>query len=258
MSALARERSIFLRSQALAWLLVFLFVGMGSYAFFAGLAYDFNWSTIFEYKHRNRLIQGWWMTLMVSVAALVLSTVLGVVVMFGQRSPILFVKCLSRFYVEVIRGTPLIVQILFGYYVIFERVHVDDPFWAGVLIISAFSAAYLSEIFRAGIESIPKSQIDSARAIGLNTPQTYRYVIFPQAIRQVLPAYAGQSASLIKDSSLLFAIAVNEFTFNARKVNSETFSPFETFLPLALGYLILTLPISWMARWLEDRMAFEK
>ncbi|MGY8690283.1 MAG: ABC transporter permease subunit, partial [Verrucomicrobiales bacterium] len=88
--------------------------------------------------------------------------------------------------------------------------------------------------------------------------QTYIHVIFPQAIRQVLPAYAGQSASLVKDSSLLFAIAVNEFTFNARKVNSETFSPFETFLPLAIGYLILTLPISWMARHLEEKMAFEK
>ena len=77
-------------------------------------------------------------------------------------------------------------------------------------------------------------------------------------VSKVLPAYAGQSASLIKDSSLLFAIAVNEFTFNARKVNSETFSPFETFLPLAVGYLILTLPISWIARRLEDKMAFEK
>ncbi len=244
--------------QALAWLLVFLFVGLGSYVFFAGLAYQFNWSTILEYKHRNRLIQGWWVTLFVSVGALVLSTVLGVVVMFGQRSPILFVRCLSRFYVELVRGTPLIVQILFGYYVVFERLRLDDPFWAGILIISAFSAAYLSEIFRAGIEAIPKSQIDSARAIGLSSAQTYLHVIFPQAIRQVLPAYAGQSASLVKDSSLLFAIAVNEFTFNARKVNSETFSPFETFLPLALGYLILTLPISWIARRLEDKMAFEK
>ena len=83
-------------------------------------------------------------------------------------------------------------------------------------------------------------------------------MIFPQAIRQILPAYAGQSASLVKDSSLLFAIAVSEFTFNARKVNSETFSPFETFLPLAVGYLILTLPISWLAHRLEKRMAFEK
>ena len=246
------------RRLALAWALVFLFVGLVSYVFFAGLSYQFHWSTIFEYKHRNRLIQGWWVTLLVSVCALVLSTVLGILVMFGQRSPILFLRCLSRFYVEIIRGTPLIVQILFGYYVIFEGLRLDDPFWAGVLIISAFSAAYLSEIFRAGIEAIPKSQIDSARAIGLSPAQTYIHVIFPQAIRQVLPAYAGQSASLVKDSSLLFAIAVNEFTFNARKVNSETFSPFETFLPLAIGYLILTLPISWVARRLEDKMAFEK
>lgn len=246
------------RRLALTWALVFFSVGLVSYVFFAGLSYQFNWSTIFEYRHRNRLIQGWWVTLFVSLGALVLSTVLGLIVMFGQRSPLLFLRCLSRLYVEIVRGTPLIVQILFGYYVVFERLRLDDPFWAGMLIISAFSAAYLSEIFRAGIEGIPKSQIDSARAIGLSPAQTYIHVIFPQAIRQVLPAYAGQSASLIKDSSLLFAIAVNEFTFNARKVNSETFSPFETFLPLAAGYLILTLPISWVSRYLEDKMAFEK
>jgi polar amino acid transport system permease protein len=242
----------------LTWLAVFLSVGVFSYAFFAGLSYQFDWSTILEYRHRNRLLQGWWVTLLVSLASLVLSTFLGLLVMFGQRAPILFVRCLSRFYVEVVRGTPLIVQILFGYYVIFERLRLDDPFWAGILIISGFSAAYLSEIFRAGIESIPRSQVDSARAIGLSTRQTYLHVIFPQAIRQVLPAFAGQSASLIKDTSLLFAIAVNEFTFNARKVNSETFSPFETFLPLALGYLVLTLPISWWARAMERKTAFEK
>lgn len=246
------------RQWFLAWATVFLLVGIASYGFFSGLSYQFNWSTIFEYKHRHRLVQGWWVTLLVSVCALVLSTILGVIVMFGQRSAVLVVRCLSRFYVELIRGTPLIVQILFGYYVIFERLRLDDPFWAGVLIISAFSAAYLSEIFRAGIEAVPKSQIDSARAIGLSPVQTYLHVIFPQAIRQVLPAYAGQSASLIKDTSLLFVISVSEFTFNARKVNSDTYSPFETFLPLALGYLILTLPISWMARRLEARMAFEK
>ena len=241
-----------------AWLLVFVSVGLASYLFFAGLSYQFNWDRIFEYRHRNRLLQGWWMTLLVSVCALLLSTVLGVLVMFGQRAPFLFLRCLSRFYVEMVRGTPLIVQILFGYYVVFERLELDDPFWAGVIIISAFSAAYLGEIFRAGVDAIPKSQIDSARAIGLSSAQTYLHVIFPQAIQQVLPAYAGQSASLVKDSSLLFVIAVNEFTFNARKVNSETYSPFETFLPLALGYLILTLPISWFARRLEDKMAFEK
>ncbi len=240
------------------WLIVLLLVSAVSYAFLAGFAYKFSWSTLWEYRHRNRLIQGWWVTLQVSAASLILSTILGLLIMFGQRARFLLIRCLSRFYIEIIRGTPLIVQILFAYYVIFERLRLNDPFWAGILIISGFAAAYLSEIFRAGIESVPKSQIDSARAIGLSPMQTYIHVIFPQAIRQVLPAYAGQSASLVKDSSLLFAIAVNEFTFTARKVNSDTFSPFETFLVLALGYLILTLPISYISRYLEKRMAFEK
>ena len=257
MSSLALQKPTASRL-ILTWLAVFLLVSLVCYFFFTSLSYKFNWGTIAEFKHRNRLLMGWGMTILLSAAALVLSTVLGLVLMFGQRAPSLFVRCVCRLYVEVIRGTPLLVQILFIYYVVFEGLGLDDPFWSGVLIISGFAAAYLAEIFRAGIESVPKSQIDSARAIGLSTPQTYVHVIFPQAIRQVLPAYAGQSATLIKDTSLLFVIAVSEFTFNARKVNSETFSPFETFLPLAFGYLILTLPISWAARRLEDKMDFEK
>lgn len=243
---------------AIAWLGVFLLVGIASYFFLASTAYQFNWESIWEYKNRNRLIKGWWITLALACAALIASTFGGLLVMFGQRSRFLFLQCLSRLYVELFRGTPLIVQILFGYYVVFNQLRLDNPFWAGVLLISGFSAAYFSEIFRAGIESVPKSQIDSARAIGLNVRQTYQHVIFPQAIRQVLPAYAGQTASLIKDSSLLFAIAVNEFTFMARKVASDTYSPFETYLPLAVGYLILTLPISWISRRLEERMAFDR
>jgi polar amino acid transport system permease protein len=115
----------------------------------------------------------------------------------------------------------------------------------------------MSEIIRAGIESVGESQLESARAIGFTRSQTYRYVIFPQALRLTLPSMAGQLVSLIKDSSLLSIIAVNEFTQSARDVNSATYSTLESYLPLAFGYLILTLPISIWTRWLEQRMRFE-
>lgn len=243
---------------ALTWLGVFTLVATAGYFFIAGNLYQFNWSAVFEYGNRHRLIKGWWSTVGLSLLALLASTLLGLLIMFAQRAPSLFVRCSARFYVEIIRGTPLLVQILFGYYVIFDRLRLDDPFWAGALLISTFSAAYMSEIFRGGIEAIPKSQIDSARAIGLSPWQTYRHVIFPQALRQILPAYAGQAASLIKDSSLLFAISVTEFTFMAKKVASGTYRAFETYFLLALGYLILTLPISWWARRLERKMTFDK
>jgi hypothetical protein len=111
----------------------------------------------------------------------------------------------------------------------------------------------LAEMIRGGIESVRDSQLESARAIGLTRGQTYRHVIFPQVLRQLLPPLTGQFASIIKDSSLLSIIAVSEFTLNAQEVNAFTYSTLESYLPLAAGYLLLTLPISLASRVLEKR-----
>jgi polar amino acid transport system permease protein len=121
------------------------------------------------------------------------------------------------------------------------------------VVLSLFAGAYIAEIVRAGIESVGASQRESARAIGLTTAQTYRYVIFPQALQQVLPPLAGQFASLVKDSSLLSIIGLAEFTYSAQQVNSATYSTLESYLPLALGYLVLTIPISlWTNRLIKS------
>jgi len=133
----------------------------------------------------------------------------------------------------------------------------QDRLVAGVLILSLFSGAYLAEIIRSGIDSIPATQLESARAIGLTPWQTYRFVIAPQALRQILPPLAGQFASLIKDSSLLSIIGVTEFTFAAQQAFSATYRTMESFLPLAIGYLLLTLPVSILSKILERRLRFE-
>ena len=158
---------------------------------------------------------------------------------------------------ELIRGTPLLAQILFLFYVVANGIGLQDRLVAGVVILSLFSGAYLAEIIRAGIDSIPATQLESARAIGLSTFQTYRFVIAPQALRQILPPLAGQFASLIKDSSLLSIIGVTEFTFAAQQAFSATYRTMESFLPLAVGYLALTLPISLLSKHLEKRFRFE-
>jgi polar amino acid transport system permease protein len=132
---------------------------------------------------------------------------LSVVFAFARRSRVAVVRYLARIYIELIRGTPLLVQILIFFYVVAESFHVGNRYLVGVLTLSIFAGAYISEIIRAGIESVGKSQIDSARAVGFTRAQTYRYVIFPQAFRQSMPPLAGQFASLIKDSSLLSIIA---------------------------------------------------
>ena len=228
----------------------------GLFAFsFHQLAYQWNWAAV--YKYRAKFWQGWMVTVLISVAALFASTAMGLVCAFARRSSFPVFSYLAAIYVELIRGTPLLVQILIFFYVVAEAFHVSNRFVVGVLTLSLFSGAYISEIIRAGIESVGKSQLDSARAVGFTTGQTYRYVVFPQALRQSLPPLAGQFASLIKDSSLLSIIAINEFTLNAQEVNAFTYSTLESYLPLAIGYLALTLPISLWTRRMERRSRYE-
>lgn len=197
------------------------------------------------------------MTVVVSFFSLILSTLIGLVAALGQLSSVLSLQALCRIYVTLIRGTPLLAQILLLYYGIFEAVGLQSATLGGIVILSIFSGAYISEMIRAGILSVGESQRESARAVGFTTLQTYRFVILPQALRQTLPPLAGQFASLIKDSSLLMIIAVNEFTLAARDVSSLTYTAFESYLPLALGYLILTLPIFWLSESLERRLRYE-
>jgi polar amino acid transport system permease protein len=214
-----------------------------------------RWSAIYPY--RALLLQGWLTTVGISVAALVLSAVIGLLSALARRSRLLPLRYLAGIYVELVRGTPLLVQILIFFYVVADAFGVSNRYVVGVLTLAFFSGAYISEIIRAGIESIGQSQLESARAIGLTRAQTYRYVIFPQALRQTLPPLAGQFVSLVKDSSLLSIISISEFTWNAESISALTYSTLESYLPLAAGYLILTLPISLWTRRLEKRHSFE-
>ncbi|MBP83003.1 MAG: amino acid ABC transporter permease [Verrucomicrobiales bacterium] len=225
------------------------------FGFWVILDHDYDWSAIAPYS--GNLFSGWLVTVGISLAALVLSVIVAAVLTIGQLSSHRVPRVLSRAYVEIIRGTPLLTQILIGYYLIADAIGWDSRFGVGLVILSCFSGAYLSEIFRGGIESISKSQWLSARAIGLSEGQTYRFVVIPQAIRRVLPASAGQFANLIKDSSLLFVISVHEFTMQAREANANSYATFEAYLPLVMGYFILTFPISLLSRHLEKRFSYE-
>jgi polar amino acid transport system permease protein len=222
---------------------------------FEQLRYHWNWLAVWNY--RRKFAAGWITTVWLSLAALGLSTLIGLVCALGLRSRILVLRYFIKFYVEVIRGTPLLVQVLIFFYVVADAFHLRNRYAVGILILAVFSGAYITEIIRAGIESVGRSQFESAMAIGLTRGQTYRYVVFPQALRQTLPPLAGQFVSLVKDSSLLSIISISEFTLNAQEVNAFTFSTLESYLPLAIGYLVLTLPISIWTRWLERRVHFE-
>lgn len=230
-------------------------IGLIIYAALWQLTSKTGWQDVWSY--RELFWKGMRGTLNLAGASLLGSTIIGLLLAMGRQVPFHPLRALCTVHVEIIRGTPLLTQILILYYGVFFLVKLENRFLASFLILSNFAGAYISEIFRSGIESVGASQRESARAIGLTNWQTYRYVIFPQALRQVLPPLAGQFASLIKDSSLLSIIGFEELTQNAQQVASFSFSNLESYVPLAAGYLILTLPISLWSRWLEARTKFE-
>lgn len=214
-----------------------------------------HWAAVWGY--RQAFLNGWLLTLGISFFALLGSTVIGVLAALAKRSQILVTRYLSTTYIDFVRGTPFLVLILLLFYGLPQITQNASRLFVGVLALSLFSGAYIAEMVRAGIESVGASQRESARAIGLTPTQTYRYVIFPQALRQILPPLAGQFASLIKDSSLLFVIGLPEVTYTAQQINSATYSTLESFLPLALAYLVLTLPISLLSNRLEKHYRYE-
>jgi polar amino acid transport system permease protein len=204
----------------------------------SGLVWD--WSLVQPYW--RLYLEGWQMTMGLAGASLLSSIFLGTGLALASRSRLLPLRYTALWVVQLVRSTPFLVQIYILFYVVAEAVQLQNRFLAGVLCLSLFSGAYLAEIVRAGIETVGRSQIESAAAIGLTRIQTYRHIILPQALRATLPALAGQLVSLIKDSSLLSVIGLNELTQNARNVASYSFSNFESYVLLAAGYCILTLP----------------
>lgn len=214
-----------------------------------------QWSAVWGY--RQAFWHGWLLTVGISSLALVGSSLLGVGAALAKGSKFLVIRYISTIYINFVRGTPFLVLILLLFYGVPQITQHASRLLVGVVALSLFAGAYIAEIVRAGIESVGQSQRESARAIGLTPIQTYRFVIFPQAIRHILPPLAGQFASLIKDSSLLFVIGLPEVTYMAQQINSATYSTLESFLPLALAYLILTLPIAVLSRALENRFRYE-
>ncbi len=220
----------------------------------ASSVYRADWEVLARY--RDPLIRGWWTTIWISLVALALSTGFAALLVWGQKTGLLSLRRACQAVIELIRGTPLFVQLLIAFYVVAVAVEVQSRYLVGVAALAVFSAAYLAEIFRAGIDSVEESQREAARAAGFTPWQSFWMVILPQAVRRILPGVAGEFANLIKNSSLLSILAVPEFTKEVRDANANSYAILELYLPLALGYLLLTVPIGVTARWLEGRYHF--
>ena len=227
------------------------------------LGYHWQWYRVPEYLFSfeqggfvpGPLLKGLAITVKITLASFVLAFVFGVTGCVFRLSSSFLARTLARVYVETIRNTPLLIQILFIYFVLSPILNIS-PFFSAVLALSLFEGAYASEIIRSGILSIAAGQWEAAQSIGMTKSQIYRTIIFPQAFRIVLPPLTSQAVSLLKDSSLVSTIALYDLTMQGQVMVANTYLAFETWFTVAAIYLALSLFIVSLVTILERRMSF--
>jgi polar amino acid transport system permease protein len=228
------------------------------------LGYHWQWYRVPQYLFTfengrfvaGPLFHGVVVTLEITGISLCLAFVIGILTAFFRLSESIAARSLARVYLEVVRNTPLLVQLFFIYFVL-SPVFGIGRFASGVLALSLFEGAYVSEILRAGILSVPRGQWDAAYALGLGRLAIYRHIVFPQALRWVLPPLAGQGIALIKDSALVSTIAVYELTMQGRALIAETYLTFELWFTVAGLYCLMTVSLSILVRLLEKHSAID-
>lgn len=202
------------------------------------------------------LLQGALVTIEITAIAVGLGLVLGLITSICRLSRVRALEFLAACYVNIIRGTPLLVQIFLIYFalpmVIGERI---NPFIAAVVACSINSGAYVSEIFRAGIQSVDKGQMEAGRSLGLSWGQTMCYIILPQAFKNVIPPLGNEFISMTKETSLVSVIGFEELTRRGQLIIAKTYGSFEIWMTVAAIYLIMTLGIARLVSCLEKRFA---
>ena len=205
------------------------------------------------------MLSGMYYTILLSLTAISISVGVGLLVALPGLSSKKGWRRFNRTYVEVVRAVPILVLILWVYYGLPALSGITlNVFWAGVLALALSDSAFQAEIFRAGIQSIARGQYEAAKSISLNYRDTMRYVILPQAIRRILPALGNQLVYMLKMSSLVSVIGMQELTRKANELSVSEYRPLEIYTVLVLEYLVLILIVSAGVRWLERRMQSEE
>ena len=228
------------------------------------LGYNWQWYRVPQYivtvengdLSPGPLIDGLIVTFRITSLSLFLALTIGLVTALFRVSGSFVAGALARGYLELIRNTPLLVQLFFIYFVLAPILDISR-FASAILALSLFEGAYISEIFRAGIVSLPRGQWEAAYSLGLSTFDTYRRVILPQAIRRVIPPLTSQAVSLIKDSALVSTIAIYDLTMQGQAIIAETYLTFELWFTVAAIYLMITVTLSVGVSIMENRLNVE-
>ncbi|MDF1509788.1 amino acid ABC transporter permease [Robertmurraya sp. DFI.2.37] len=212
--------------------------------------YQPDWSVIPQ--NIGLFWEGVLLTLEISALALVISIPIGIILGLCRISKNKIISFLATSYIEIMRGVPLLV-LLFWIFFVMGRFLQLGPYWSAIVGLAAFSGAFVAEIVRAGIQSVPRGQMEAARSSGMTYVQAMRLVILPQAFRKVLPPLASQFIILIKDSSLVSVISVVDLTLVAKNLVATSFRSIEVWTFVAVLYFIMTFTLSQIIRFLEKK-----
>lgn len=200
------------------------------------------------------ILNGLWTTLKISFFSAILTFIIGIIIALMKLSSLSFLRSIATVYITIVRGTPLLVQIFLFYFIV-ANIFELERFLAGVLSLGIFFGAYMAEILRGAIQSIDKGQLEAAKSLGISNSQAMRYIILPQAFKRALPTLVGEMIALVKDSSLVSVISITDLTKVGKEIVANTFSPFETWIVVAILYLCITSILSFVGHIVEKRMA---
>lgn len=197
--------------------------------------------------------QGAQWTLIISLASVALGVIFGTILTLLKRSKFKIVRFIASAYIEIVRGTPLLLQIFIVYYGLANVVKINEVF-AVILALSLNSGAYVSELIRAGIEAVDKGQMEAARSLGMNQGLAMRKIVIPQAIKNILPAIGNEFVAIIKESSMASTLGVAELMYGAKVVSAGSFNYVETLIMSAVFYFIMTFSLGRLIKYIERRL----
>ncbi len=218
-----------------------------------------DFSFIFEWYYINLLLQGLLTTVILAGFAVALGTILAVGIALLRMTKYKVIRFVLGSYVEILRGTPVVIQLIIFYSLFHVPViligNYDlSPFVPGIFTLFINSSAYMAEVIRAGINSVDKGQWEASRSLGMNYHMTFKKIIFPQAIKNILPALGNEFVTLIKETSILMYSGVAELTYQANMIKSQTYGVMESYLVAALLYFALTFPTSKLMQHFERKL----
>ena len=256
------------RSPVVASIQLALFAGLVVWLGVKGarqMGYNWQWYNIPQYIWRDvdgefiwgPLMRGLWVTLEISFWCIGLALLVGLVTALLRMSRSIAGSALATTYLEVVRNTPLLVQLYLFYFVLSPILGIDR-FWTGVLCLTLHEASFVAEIIRAGINSVDRGQWEASDSIGLTRVDVYRFVVLPQAVPLMLPPLTGQIINLIKHSAIVSVIAVSDLTTEGRNLIADTFMSFEVWFTVAGIYLVITVSLSAFVSYLEHRVKVDR